>query len=156
MKNNQGQEQYAPVAPSHGCQHSGNQYRAKCSVQEEMMIARVKMSGFLTGAGREVRDQPKAIQIGQDSRQGNESAVAEVVSGFFRDYPAGEQMRKRRHAKAQCSGPTSVTFPSKSAAKTWSDPSGSTVLTMPTPILCSHFVAPVFASRAKSRPFLVP
>ncbi len=120
------------------------------------MIARVQMSGILTGAGREVYDQTKAIQIGQDSRQGNKPAVAEVVSSFFRDYPTGEQMGKRRHAKAQCFMPTSVTFPSKSAAKTWSDPSGSSVLTRLTPILCSHFVAPVFASRAKSRPFFVP
>ena len=77
-----------------------NHDRAKRSMHEVMMIARVQMSGFIAGTGREVYDQPHPIQVRQDSREGHEAAVADVVSRLRRNYPTGEQMRERRHDRS--------------------------------------------------------
>src|SRR5882724_93709 len=51
---------------------------------------------------------------------------------------------------------SNVTRPSKSAARTRVALNGTTVFTTPTPILCSHLTAPVFASSANTKPFFVP
>jgi len=67
-----------------------------------------------------------------------------------------ENLLFRLVAGSQRRASTSVTLPSKSVVSTWVELSGTTVFITPMPSLCSHLIAPVLASMAKSNPFLVP
>src|ERR1017187_1127338 len=68
----------------------------------------------------------------------------------------GDELARLTAARPQGLASTSATLPSKSVVRTCVELSGTTVFMTPVPSLCSHLIAPVLASRAKSKPFLVP
>src|ERR1035437_348759 len=61
-----------------------------------------------------------------------------------------------RRLQSQGLASTTATLPSKSVVRTCVALSGTTVFMTPVPSLCSHLIAPVLASSAKSKSFLVP
>ena len=109
-----------------------------------------------------------------DSRASLNRSVPALVKGLprFRVFlGAGLEHREGKGARARRAGngappdidkgdqglaSTSATLPSKSVVRTWVELSGTTVFITPVPSLCSHLMAPVLASRAKSKSFLVP
>jgi len=98
MKGDQGKECDAQFAACEKREDACSENRTERAVKKNMMKALPEKCRVPEHASAEVNDDAKTIEIRRNTSQRDEACVTDVIGGFTRDDPTGEEMRYRRHA----------------------------------------------------------
>ena len=90
---------HTPMFVREACENRRNHRRTENPVQQQVMIMLIIIEVFpaLKQLPGKISDDSRAIQVGQDSAQCDQTAVTKVVRGFRGNQPTGEEMGDRRH-----------------------------------------------------------